>query len=252
LTYNQGTASTQLEWTCPSDGTYLVWASDYLNATGTGSYRLQFDRFNNPENPARLLPCQTETGTIERPWQMRAYSFAAVAGDKCLLRMAVVSGDLHTRVAIHRSDGTRLIYTQGSAYAQLEWNCPSDGTYLVWVSADLNATGTGTYYLSLEGPRCFAVTTSSSPATGGTTRGGGSYNSGTSVTVTAIANPGYRFERWTENSQTVSTNNPYTFTITGDRALVAVFSRIAYSVTTSSSPPKEARPAPPTAGPASR
>lgn len=60
---------------------------------------------------------------------------------------------------------------------------------------------------------------------GGTVSGGGSFAPGTSVTVTATPASGYTFVRWVKNgtSQTVSTNNPYTFNVQEQTDLVAVF-----------------------------
>lgn len=69
----------------------------------------------------------------------------------------------------------------------------------------------------------YTVTISSNPSNGGTTSGGGTHNSGNSVTVTATANSGYIFTNWTENGNIVSTNSNYTFAITTNRTLVANF-----------------------------
>ncbi len=49
------------------------------------------------------------------------------------------------------------------------------------------------------------------------------YEAGDEVTVTAVAKPGYMFQCWKEGEDTVSTANPYQFTITGNRTLMAVF-----------------------------
>ncbi|MBS0657146.1 MAG: hypothetical protein JSR82_02720 [Verrucomicrobia bacterium] len=68
-----------------------------------------------------------------------------------------------------------------------------------------------------------AITTSSSPANAGTTTGGGVFPQNTSVTVTATAEPGYKFSKWTLNGVTVSTSKNYTFTVTTDAPLVAKF-----------------------------
>ena len=46
---------------------------------------------------------------------------------------------------------------------------------------------------------------------------------GQRCTVTAISNTGYTFNNWTENGNVVSTNASYTFTVTGNRTLVANF-----------------------------
>ena len=62
-----------------------------------------------------------------------------------------------------------------------------------------------------------------SPAAGGTVSGGGTFAENTDVTVTASAADGYHFKAWQENGQQVSTSASYTFTLTGDRTLTAVF-----------------------------
>lgn len=67
------------------------------------------------------------------------------------------------------------------------------------------------------------ITTSSAPTAGGTTTGGGTFNWGDSVTVTATPNSGYLFKNWTENGTEVSTSASYTFTVNGTRSLVANF-----------------------------
>ncbi len=69
----------------------------------------------------------------------------------------------------------------------------------------------------------YTVTTSSNPSNYGTTSGGGTYSAGTQVTVSAAPLMGYNFVNWTENSNVVSTNQNYTFTLNADRNLVANF-----------------------------
>ncbi|MHB8339425.1 MAG: ice-binding family protein, partial [Ignavibacteriaceae bacterium] len=73
-------------------------------------------------------------------------------------------------------------------------------------------------------PTQYTVSLSSNPTAGGTTSGGGTFNSGSSVTVIATPNTGYAFTNWTENGNAVSTNASYQFTISGNRTLVANFS----------------------------
>ncbi len=69
----------------------------------------------------------------------------------------------------------------------------------------------------------FTVSISITPPGSGTTTGASTYNSGSSITITAIANSGYRFINWTENGAFISSNSSYTFTINGNRTLVATF-----------------------------
>lgn len=60
---------------------------------------------------------------------------------------------------------------------------------------------------------------------GGTVSGGGTFEIGTSVTVTATVNSGYTFRGWVRNgsSQILSTALSYTFTLQGQTDLVATF-----------------------------
>ena len=69
----------------------------------------------------------------------------------------------------------------------------------------------------------YAIVLLSNPSDGGTVSGGGSYQYGASCTVYATANSGYTFTNWTENGSQVSTNVNYTFTVNGNRSLVANF-----------------------------
>ena len=84
----------------------------------------------------------------------------------------------------------------------------------------------------------YTITTSSSPSSGGTTSGAGTYPAGSSRTVTATANSGYTFSNWTESGNVVSTAASYTFTLNSNRTLVANFSAntVTYVISTSSSP----------------
>ena len=61
------------------------------------------------------------------------------------------------------------------------------------------------------------------PAEGGAVSGGGLYEEGAECTLTATASAGYTFVSWTENGEVVSTDAVFTFTVTGDRSLVANF-----------------------------
>ncbi len=83
----------------------------------------------------------------------------------------------------------------------------------------INAGATGG---SVTPTQC-VIAVSANPADGGTITGGGSYDQGTAVTVSATANAGYTFQNWTENGSVVSSSASYTFTATSSRTLVANF-----------------------------
>lgn len=76
-------------------------------------------------------------------------------------------------------------------------------------------------------PTTYTIRVDVTPAGAGSVSGGGSYTEGTSVTLTATNNPGYRFVGWVESGTTVSTNPNYTFVANSNRSLTAQFDRIS-------------------------
>lgn len=69
----------------------------------------------------------------------------------------------------------------------------------------------------------YTITAAIDPPEAGTVTGAGQYQQGAAVTLTAAINDGYSFTGWQENGETVSTDNPYTFTAEGNRAFTAAF-----------------------------
>ncbi|MBR6494201.1 MAG: hypothetical protein IKT22_02880, partial [Prevotella sp.] len=67
------------------------------------------------------------------------------------------------------------------------------------------------------------ITASANPAEGGTVTGGGTYEVGENVTLTATPNEGYKFVKWIANETQVSTDATYTFTASEDKSYQAVF-----------------------------
>jgi M6 family metalloprotease-like protein len=90
------------------------------------------------------------------------------------------------------------------------------------VSIQVTETGSGsaTVSVSFSTPRP-TVYTIVYPEGAGTVNGGGTFNAGQSVTLTA--SPGNCFVGWRENRASQAYPNPYTFTVTADRTLEAVF-----------------------------
>ena len=130
--------------------------------------------------------------------------------------------------------GAPVTVTAAPAAGYLFFNWTESGTQ-VSSNATYNFTASANRTLVANFIRTFSINTSSGPAAGGTTSGGGTFNSGVSVTVTATPAAGYRFVNWTESGTQVSTLSSYTFTVSANRTLVANFILI-YTVNTSSSP----------------
>ena len=95
-------------------------------------------------------------------------------------------------------------------------------------------------YVSIDASETttYTITTTASPSNAGTITGAGSYASGSTCTLRATPNSGYRFVNWLENGTSVSTNATYSFTVTGNRNLVAVFdvAPTNYTITATANP----------------
>ncbi len=98
-----------------------------------------------------------------------------------------------------------------------------------------NLTATRNLVAHFEGVT-YTINASANPSAGGTITGFGGFGEGATATLTATANTGYTFVNWTEGNEVVSTNATYTFTVTGDRTLVANFSLNSYNITAMANP----------------
>jgi gingipain K len=77
--------------------------------------------------------------------------------------------------------------------------------------------------ITVINPEPGTITVSADPEEGGTVTGGGTFDYGTPCTVTATALGEYSFRSWSEDGVAVANTPEYTFTVTGDRHLVANF-----------------------------
>ena len=81
-----------------------------------------------------------------------------------------------------------------------------------------------------------AITVSANPANAGVVTGAGTYDPGTTVTLTATANEGYTFANWTRNGVVISTNATYSFNASNVAEYVANFTVNSYTITATAEP----------------
>ncbi len=96
-----------------------------------------------------------------------------------------------------------------------------------------NLTGNG------DAPMTYTISVTANPGTAGSVTGGGTYNEGATVTLTATPNSGYEFVNWTSGTTTVSTSATYSFTANASASYVANFRTAApttFAVTTTANP----------------
>lgn len=114
-----------------------------------------------------------------------------------------------------------LTATANSNYDFINW---TEGDTEISTSANFSFTATGDRAVVANfALKQYTVTVSADPVGGGVLGGSGTFTNGAAVTVTATANSGYIFINWTDGDTEVSTDPDFSFTISGDRTLVAHF-----------------------------
>ena len=120
--------------------------------------------------------------------------------------------------------------TANSGYTFTQWQDGNTANPRT-ITVTGNATYTAIFTLN-----SYEVTASANPTVGGTITGAGTYNHGTTATLTASASEGYTFTNWTKNGTSVSTNATYSFVVTQATSLVANFTINNYNVTATANP----------------
>jgi len=119
------------------------------------------------------------------------------------------------------AEATMVIFNNGGTAQTNDLTIPADDSNLY----DFSTQMWSVYEAAPDtpGPAACIVTVSADPAVGGTVSGGGSYEVNSSVTVSAAAAEGYTFAGWYVNSVMVETDAEYTFTVTENTDMTAVF-----------------------------
>ena len=127
-----------------------------------------------------------------------------------------------------------LTATENVGYTFLNWT--KNGQV---VSNSLSYTFTVTEaatYVAHFSHNSYEITATAEPEEGGSITGAGTYYHGSSCTLTATANTGYTFSRWTKNGVVVSTNPSISFTVTENASYEAYFTLNIYMITVSADP----------------
>ena len=114
-----------------------------------------------------------------------------------------------------------LLATPNPCYSFVNWT--ENGSLVSGLADFYFVVDTNHNFVANFAPTTSTVSTSSSPANGGTTSGGGTFGCEFSVAMTAEANSGYAFANWTENGVIINTSPNFTFTASGNHSLVANF-----------------------------
>ena len=162
-----------------------------------------------------------------RNWIYRSYDFTNV--DKIRLIVSVVGNSSVSAYGKIIIGGTTLwskkATTTSHSYKTIEIDTSSiTGTKEVRFEASKNeGAGAATYLRVVYIASVHNISASSNPTGSGTISGTGTYLYNDSVSLQTTPNEYYNFLNWTESGSIISTSNPYVFTISGNRNLVANF-----------------------------
>ncbi len=198
-------------------------------------------RFAVVFSPGAALPQREVMRELGRGFQLPSHGSSAdqnaYINENCTITVTAnpTAGGMVTGGGTYQI-GTQctITATPATGYSFSKWrkngvdqNYPATYTFTVTASAS---------YVAVFTPNSYTISASANPTAGGTVSGAGAYNYGTSCTLTATPAAGYSFVRWTENGSQVSTNANYTFTVTGNRTLVANFTQQNYTISVNASP----------------
>lgn len=123
------------------------------------------------------------------------------------------------RAAYDEGDNVQLTAIPATGWEFSHWSGDLSGSdNPATILMDSNKAVTATF-TRIE----YEVTLLAEPEEAGEVEGAGTYPHGSEVTVVAIPEDGWSFVRWEEDGSPISDELSYSFTITGDRSLVAFF-----------------------------
>lgn len=231
---------------------------DNLNAEANVVIAQLSDANGNFNNPVELGRTTTNTSGV-----MTARTPDVPAGTNYRIRVIstnypMVGGNIQTvaiapsayTIAVTANPSNAGSVTGGGTYNQgqsctVTATANTGFTFTNWTENGNVVSSNTSYTFNVEGNRSlvanfslnsYTITATANPNDGGTVSGAGNYNYGASCTLTATAATGYTFTNWTENGSVVSSDANYTFTVEGNRNLVANFSAITYTITVSANP----------------
>lgn len=179
-------------------------------------------------NSAGSVTSEVATLTVNEP----APTTYTITADVTPSGAGTATSDKTTATA---GDTVKLTATANSGYRFTGWTSSNGGNFANTNSASTTFTMPANDVTVTAGfEKYYTITAAADSTEGGTVDGGGDYAAGSSVTLNATANEGYRFVGWVEGDQTVSTDTTYAFNAEQNRTLTAQFERV-YTVTVNAS-----------------
>ena len=184
-----------------------------IDSFGTNYSHAAFIMYAEEADDYLILPGITTPGTYNLSWKARAYqstypeTYQVLAGDSLLFSETLSLTTLTSRSAtftVSAGDTVNVMFRY-----------ISDDMYAFFLDDITIDTASSTP----QPPTQYTLTVVSNNNAWGTVTGGGTYDEGTTVTLTATANSGYHFVRWQDNNTLVTR----TVTVTADATYTATF-----------------------------
>jgi uncharacterized repeat protein (TIGR02543 family) len=201
-------------------GTFQEGSSITLTATANNGYEFDHWQDGNTQNPRTITVTQNATYTAtfsQLEYTITVYANPTDGGN--------VSGD----GTFHYGETATLTATPNTNYEFAGWNDGSnDNPHTVTVTGNASYTA----IFNEVGATYYTVSTHVSPENAGTVAGGGTFEEGTVVVLTATANAGYTFSHWNDGV----TSNPRTITVNNNMEFTATFSHNQYTISVVANP----------------
>lgn len=188
----------------PDGGTYVEGSSVQLTATANTGYNFTQWSDGVTTNP-RTVTVNADA-SYEAQFALQQFTVTVAANP--------AEGGTVTGGGVYDYNSTAtIVATANSGYEFVEWNDHNtNASRIVTVTEDV--TYTATFRLQSH-----AVSVVADDPSHGTVTGAGNYTHGTSATVEAIPAEDYHFTQWSDGTP----ENPYTFTVTEPKNLIAYF-----------------------------
>lgn len=202
-------------------GTYPVGQSVLLSAIPNSDY--EFDYWDNdPEdinNPKTIIVNQNKTYTAHFKIAHRTYTITAEVNPEG-------SGIVNGTGTFEYGDTTALSAISNSGYKFSHWdNDLTDKSPSKFIQITENEHHIA--HFDTVDPEHVVITTGVYPYDYvGSVTGGGEYNQGDIAILTALANPGWEFSRWSDDN----TDNPRNIEVQDDSNYIAIFNAVQPSI----------------------
>lgn len=197
-------------------GSYAAGTQCTVTATANPTYTF----VNWTENGTQVASDAAYTFTVS----VERNLVANFTKQTCVISAQVVpenSGSVEGAGGYNPGDVCTLTATAKTGYTFVNWT-KNGNVVSTEAEYTFTVTESATYVAHFQ-TKSYTISVSSSPSNGGTVTGGGTVSYGQTCTVQATPAEGYIFANWTDDGDVVSTEANYTFTVTGNRSLVANF-----------------------------